>query len=100
MAGRPKSNDPLLKVEARLPQSQKEYLALWSKEEGTALRDIVERCQKMWPNGPFTAGGGKKKAGRPIVTPSLKAYAEAQGVEPKEAAAQIVADFLKKQQTE
>jgi hypothetical protein len=100
MAGRPKSSDPLLKVEARLPQSQKEYLALWNSEEGLALREMVERCQKLWPNGPFTAGGGKKKTSRPIVTPSLKAYAEAQGIEPKEAAARIIGDFLKSQKTE
>lgn len=97
MAGRPKSSDPLLKVEARLPQSQKEYLALWHSEEGTALREIVERCQKMWPSGPFTAGGGTKTPTRPIVTPRLKAYAAAQGIEPKEAAARIVAGFLDKQ---
>ncbi len=91
---RPKSTDPLINVQARIPQSQKEYLTLWSTEEGQALRDVIERCQRMWPSGPFTAGGGTKTPSRPIITPRLKAYAAAQGLTPKDAAAAIVADFL------
>lgn len=91
---RPKSSDPLINVQARIPQSQRDYLALWNSEEGTALREVIERCQKMWPSGPFTAGGGTKTPTRPIVTPRLKAYAAGQGIEPKEAAARIVGKFL------
>ena len=94
---RPKSSDPLINVQARIPQSQKEYLTLWSSEEGIALRDVIERCQRMWPSGPFTAGGGTKTPSRPIITPKLKAYAAAQGITPKDAAAQIVSDFLRSQ---
>lgn len=94
---RPKSENPLVGVQGRVYQNDLEYLALWNGEQGLALREVIERCRKMWPNGPFTAGGGKKTAGRPIVTPRLKAYAEQQGITPKEAAAVIVADFLAKQ---
>lgn len=94
---RPKSTDPLINVQARLPQSQKEYLTLWSSEEGQALRDVIERCQRMWPQGPFSAGGGVKTASRPIITARLKAYAAKQGRAPKDAAAAIVANFLDEQ---
>ncbi len=94
---RPKSDNPLVGVQGRVYQSDLEYLALWSVEQGQALRDVIERCRKMWPNGPFTAGGGAKSASRPIITPKLKAYAERVGVSPKEAAAVIVAEFLAQQ---
>ena len=97
---RPKAENPLVHLQGRVYQNDKDYLQAWSHEEGTALREIIERCRKMWPNGPFTAGGGKKTTGRPIITPKLKAYAEQQGITPKEAAAQIIADFLAKKQQE
>ena len=94
---RPKSSNPLVGVQGRVYQDDLEYLALWSDEQGIALREVIDRCRKMWPNGPFTAGGGKKRRTRPIVTPRLKAYAEAQGMEPKNAAATIIAEFLDRQ---
>ena len=97
---RPKSDNPLVNVQARVYQSQRKYLALWCAEEGQALREVIERCQKMWPSGPFTAGGGQKTASRPVITPRLKAYAEQQGIAPKEAAARIVANFLDQQAKE
>jgi len=91
---RPKSDNPLVGVQGRVYQNDLDYLALWSGEQGVALREVIARCRKMWPSGPFTSGGGTKKAGRPIVTPKLKAYAETLGLDPKQAAAIIVADFL------
>ena len=94
---RPKSENPLVGVKGPVYQQDLEYLALWSSEQGTALREVIERCRKMWPNGPFTAGGGKKASGPRVITPRLKAYAEKQGISPKEAAAAIVAYFLAKQ---
>lgn len=92
---RPKAENPLVGVQGRVYQRDLEYLDLWSKEQGMALREIIERCRKMWPAGPFTAGGGTKRPSRPIITAKLKAYAEKQGVSPKEAAARIVAEFLR-----
>ena len=94
---RPKSENPLVGVQGRVYQNDLQYLTLWSDEQGIALREVIERCRKMWPQGPYTAGGGKKRSTRPIVTPRLKAYAEAQGLDPKNAAAAIIAEFLDRQ---
>ena len=95
---RPKSEDPRENVQARIPRSKREYLKLWANEEGVALEDMIDRCRKMWPNGPFTPGGRlSRKASPRAKTPKLKAYAAANGMTDQEAIAKIVANFLKTQ---
>lgn len=88
-------------VSCRVNDKTRQWLELWRPGGIPAdqLSDVLERAQQFWAAGPdkFGHAGKAKKRTRPIVTPRLKAYAEKQGIEPKDAAADIVRDFLNRQ---
>jgi hypothetical protein len=67
MAGRKKSDDPLLFSNIGLRQSDRRYLSLWSPRSGNdsghdsacakvnlteCVSELLERAQKFWPAGP------------------------------------------------
>ena len=96
--GRPSAGaDRLIMEPIRMKAADWAYVQLWRPTGNLqdAMRDLVERAQKMFPAGPDAFGHVSTKTPRKrLPTARLRAFAEERGIRPEDAAAVALMEFF------
>jgi len=63
--GRPADPDPYIFHSVGLTEKQWQFVASWfpTGNASVALRSLLDRAMKFWPQGPFAFGHPRKKKG-------------------------------------